>query len=94
MCRVVCAGVTIPTQKHACVQLGASSLLSSSHCRGLEVRKFAHLLGTEGNPLPQLCICLRNGAAGESREKFLALIFTTAVLNIEVTSPEGQNWAD
>ena len=68
--------------------------------RGLEVRKFARLLGTEGNPLPQLvsaCKTVRLVKPERNSEKpsgFLALIFTVAVLKIGVTSPERQNWAD
>ena len=66
------------------------------------VREFAHLLGTEGNPLPQpvcgpACKAVRLLEVERPSEKpsgFLALTFTAAVLKIGVTYPERQNWAD
>lgn len=70
--------------------------------RGLEVRKFPRLLGTEGNPLPQL-VCVSackivQLLKGESNSKkpsgLLAVIFTAAVLKIGIMGPERQNWAD
>lgn len=89
-------------QGHLCV--GVFSLVPALCCpvgrvRGLEVRKFADLLGTEGNPLLQLgcvsaCKIVKLLKAEGNREKppgFSALIFTAAVLKIGVTSPEKPN---
>lgn len=68
-----------------------------------KVRKFAHLLGAEGTPLPQrvclaACKMVRLLKAERNLEKpsgFRAVIFfTAAVLKTGVTSPERQNWAD
>lgn len=98
VCRVVRAGVTITPPKHACIELSPSSFLWScraGHCRGLEARKFAGLLGTEGNPPPQLvcmsackAVWLLNGEIERNPSVFLALIFRVSVLKIGVTSPE------
>lgn len=81
--------------------VGVFSLVPALHfpvgrIRGLEVRKFAHLLGTEGNPLLQLvcmsaCKTVQLMKVEGNKEKppgFSALIYTAAVLKIGVTSPE------
>lgn len=70
--------------------------------RGLEVKKFPCLLGTEGNPLPQLvCVSackmvqlLKGESNSEKPSVLLAVIFTAAVLKIGIMGPERQNWAD